>query len=67
MDSAEKRVAGEFPKRCGCCSAIYLPATWGALTFAYELTDVFGVHEARHCPCGTTLMVVLKVLDLSAE
>lgn len=69
MTTEEKRAreAGEFPKECRCCRTIYLPAAWQGLELAYTLSDDFGDHEGRQCPCGTTLMIVVKVRDLSAE
>lgn len=67
MTPEQKRAAAEFPKQCNCCSAIYLPATWKYLEFAYLHEDEFAKSEARHCTCKSTLQIIVEVKDLSEE
>jgi hypothetical protein len=61
-----EREASEWPKHCQC-GQVYSPSAWQDLPYAYEMTDAFGVHEARHCVCNSTLLVLLKVLNLAEE
>lgn len=77
------KLAAQWPKVCGCGRIYEKEETpwamrlvlghfgpipkWEALPFAYPYTDAFAVQEARHCPCGSTLVVLLEILDLNQE
>lgn len=61
------KLSSQWPKRCNCCQATYLPGAWDRLPFAYKYTDEFATQEARHCACKTTLVVNTEIHDLSAE
>lgn len=71
------KLSAEWPKRCGCGKIYvknlesYIPSMnaelWSKLEFAYTREDEFGVFEARHCSCNSTLEVLVKIIDLDKE
>lgn len=78
-DAKSKKLATQWPKRCGC-GRVYdrrrnfrntptkaTPTVWGELPFAYNYTDAFATQEARHCLCGSTIVVNVAIHDLSKE
>lgn len=82
MTDAEKKaakLAAQWPKICGCgrsysptdhgpaSNAVLNLAPWSSLEFAYARADDFARAEARHCVCGSTLEIMIEILDLEAE
>lgn len=66
-DMALKRLAKQWPKKCGCGQTYTTPAEWTALPHAYHQTDTFATIEYRHCECGSTLGIILVIHDVTAE
>lgn len=68
-DQAEikARLAGQWPKRCGCGRVYAGRHAWNLLAFAYPLDDAFALQEARHCACGSTLVILVQIHDLDQE
>lgn len=62
-----ERLAKQWPKKCGC-GAVYIgPHAWALLPFGYERQDAFSKQEARHCRCGSTLVIDVQIFDLDEE
>lgn len=78
MDLTEERkaakIASQWPKKCGCgrvydrrvnrADGVLL---WRDLPFAYNYTDAYATQEARHCACGSTIVVNIAIHDLTME
>lgn len=70
-----KRLAAQWPKRCGCGLRYDRRAaeqakgvlSWQALPFGYDYRDEYATQEARHCSCGSTLVILTEIHDLAAE
>lgn len=73
-----RRIAEQWPKKCGCGreygehpsmtgNAVEPVLYWGALQAAYEQVDAYARFDARHCACGSTLMVITEILNLAEE
>lgn len=62
-DAASSPASHEYVKDCQC-GRRYTKETWEFLPHAYDQTFAWGeVHEARHCVCGSTIVVVLSEGD----
>jgi hypothetical protein len=57
---------GAGGKRCGC-GARYDAESWKALPLGYVNRDAYATQEARHCRCGSTLVILTAIHDLGAE
>lgn len=67
-DAAHARLKQQWPKQCRCCKTIYdSVGEWGRLVFAYTYTDAFATQEARHCACGSTLVIYTEIHNLAEE
>ena len=47
-------------KTCPMCGRTYTAEQWAALPFGYEDRDDFERLEFRHCPCTSTIAIVLE-------
>jgi aerobic-type carbon monoxide dehydrogenase small subunit (CoxS/CutS family) len=68
------RLQGQWPKRHTHAAGYFAPGTvqitraqWKRLPFAYRHTDAFCTMEARHCRCGSTLVVLTAIHDPTEE
>ena len=66
----QARLAREFPKKHICALGpvkFFSEADWKKLPLKYTHRDEFAESEARDCACGSTLVVLTKIIDLSKE
>lgn len=59
MRDAAEKMSSRY-KTCTCCGTVYSRREWYKLRFvgSKDYSDLgMGVHEYRHCLCGTTLTV----------
>jgi hypothetical protein len=57
----------QFPKQCRCCARVHSSAeAWAGLRPRGRQADAWEVLEYRDCTCGSTLAVVVQVLQVEA-
>lgn len=61
-----KTLADQWPKHCGC-GRTHTKASWAQLPEGKPFSDEYADHEQRHCVCGSTLVILTKIHDLSKE
>lgn len=78
-DEKARRLEAQWPKECGCGRVYFRDVEqgkalspgggylWSSLPFAYPHKDAYATQEARHCPCGSTLVILTEIHDLKEE
>lgn len=62
-----QKLLSQWPKVCKCCGTAYNPASWAIRPLGFTMRDTFATQEARHCTCGSTLVVLREIHDLAEE
>jgi hypothetical protein len=69
-----EKLAEQWPKKCNCCATVYDPSSWVVLPTAVtsrapdgRFVDSYATQEMRNCLCGSTLVSLVEIHDLSEE
>lgn len=70
----DKMLAEQWPKQHLCrlsngelIQKYITPEEWAKLDFACPFEDEYALGEMRHCTCGSTLLVLTKILDITKQ
>lgn len=65
------KVLNQWPKRCGACGRQFTADEWEKLPAPASgqacSVDEYAEYAWRNCPCGGTMMAIIRVIDPNKE